>query len=167
MKIAVYPGSFDPVTYGHIDVLERAIGIFDKVIVTIARNSAKTPLFTTDQRVAMLREAVAHLASVEVDTFEGLIVDYARSKNAVALVRGLRAVSDFEFEFQMALMNRKLDNEIATVFLMPHENFTYLNSSIVRELARHKTDVSAFVPDNVRKALVEHFDASYNFSVCD
>jgi pantetheine-phosphate adenylyltransferase len=161
MKIAVYPGSFDPVTYGHIDVLERAIGIFDKVIVTIARNSAKTPLFTTDQRVAMLREAVAHLASVEVDTFEGLIVDYARSKNAVALVRGLRAVSDFEFEFQMALMNRKLDNEIATVFLMPHENFTYLNSSIVRELARHKTDVSAFVPDNVRKALVEHFDSAH------
>lgn len=157
MKIAVYPGSFDPVTYGHIDVLERAIGIFDRVIVTIARNSAKNPLFSTEQRVELLRGAVAHLPTVEVDTFEGLIVDYARSRNAVALVRGLRAVSDFEFEFQMALMNRKLENDLATVFLMPHEKFTYLNSSIVRELARHRTDVSDFVPDNVREALIAHF----------
>ncbi len=157
MKIAVYPGSFDPVTYGHIDVLERATGLFDKVIVTVARNSSKTPLFTTEQRVALLSEALAHLPNVEVDTFEGLIVDYARRKHAVALVRGLRAVSDFEFEFQMALMNRKLENDLATVFLMPHEKFTYLNSSIVRELARHRTDVSDFVPDNVRAALVAHF----------
>jgi pantetheine-phosphate adenylyltransferase len=157
MKTAVYPGSFDPVTYGHIDVLERAIGIFDRVIVTIARNSSKSPLFSTAQRVDLLRDAVAHLPNVEVDTFEGLIVDYARSRNAVALVRGLRAVSDFEFEFQMALMNRKLENELATVFLMPHEKFTYLNSSIVRELARHRTDVSDFVPDNVRAALIAHF----------
>lgn len=157
MKTAVYPGSFDPVTYGHIDVLERAIGIFDRVIVTIARNSSKSPLFSTAQRVDLLRDAVAHLPNVEVDTFDGLIVDYARSRNAVALVRGLRAVSDFEFEFQMALMNRKLENELATVFLMPHEKFTYLNSSIVRELARHRTDVSDFVPDNVRAALIAHF----------
>ncbi|PLX23575.1 MAG: pantetheine-phosphate adenylyltransferase [Ignavibacteria bacterium] len=157
MRIAVYPGSFDPVTYGHIDVLERATDIFDNVIVTIARNSSKTPLFSTDQRVALLQESVSHLENVEVDTFEGLIVDYARKRQAVALVRGLRAVSDFEYEFQMALMNRKLDSDIATVFLMPHERFTYLNSSIVRELARHRTDVSDFVPECVREALVAHF----------
>lgn len=157
MRIAVYPGSFDPVTYGHIDVLERATDIFDRVIVTIARNSSKTPLFTTDERVDLLQKSVAHLENVEVDTFDGLIVDYARSKQAVALVRGLRAVSDFEYEFQMALMNRKLDNAIATVFLMPHERFTYLNSSIVRELARHRTDVSDFVPGPVREALEAHF----------
>ncbi len=161
MKTAVYPGSFDPVTYGHIDVLERAISIFDRVIVTIARNSSKAPLFSTEQRAELLREAVAHLPNVEVDTFDGLIVDYVRSRKAVALVRGLRAVSDFEFEFQMALMNRKLDSEIATVFLMPHEKFTYLNSSIVRELARHRTDVSDFVPDNVRAALVAHFGETH------
>lgn len=157
MKIAVYPGSFDPITYGHIDVLERAIDIFDKVIVTVARNSAKQPLFDTDARVDLIRGAVSHLQRVEVDTFEGLIVDYAQSKGATALVRGLRAVSDFEYEFQMALMNRKLAQDVATVFLMPHERFTYLNSSIVRELARHRTDVSDFVPDNVREALMRHF----------
>ncbi|MBN1448896.1 MAG: pantetheine-phosphate adenylyltransferase [Bacteroidetes bacterium] len=157
MKIAVYPGSFDPITNGHIDVLERAIDIFDSVIVTVARNSTKIPLFDTDTRVELIRGAIAHLPNVEVDTFDGLIVDYARRKNAHALVRGLRAVSDFEYEFQMALMNRKLAQDIATVFLMPHERFTYLNSSIVRELARHRTDVSDFVPDNVRAALIRHF----------
>lgn len=157
MRIAVYPGSFDPITYGHIDVLERAIDIFDKVIVTIARNSSKQALFDTDTRVELIRGAISHLQNVEVDTFEGLIVDYAERRNAIALVRGLRAVSDFEYEFQMALMNRKLAQDIATVFLMPHERFTYLNSSIVRELARHRTDVSDFVPDNVRDALVRHF----------
>lgn len=157
MRIAVYPGSFDPITYGHIDVLERAIDIFDKVIVTIARNSSKQSLFDTDTRIDLIRGAISHLPKVEVDTFEGLIVDYAERRNAIALVRGLRAVSDFEYEFQMALMNRKLAQDIATVFLMPHERFTYLNSSIVRELARHRTDVSDFVPENVRKALVRHF----------
>ena len=157
MRIAVYPGSFDPITYGHIDVIERAIDIFDKLIVTVAKNSSKQPLFDTDMRVELIRGAVSHLQNVEVDTFEGLIVDYAGRRNAIALVRGLRAVSDFEYEFQMALMNRKLAQNIATVFLMPHERFTYLNSSIVRELARHRTDVSDFVPDNVRDALVRHF----------
>lgn len=157
MKIAVYPGSFDPVTNGHIDVLERALSLFDRVIVTVARNSSKTPLFDTEERVDLLRRAVEHLPGAEVDTFSGLIVDYARSKNAVALVRGLRAVSDFEYEFQMALMNRNLAGDIATVFLMPHERFTYLNSSIVRELARHHTDVSDFVPPVVLTALQEKF----------
>ncbi len=157
MRVAVYPGSFDPITYGHIDVLERAGEIFDRVIVTVARNSSKQSLFSTEERVAMIVEAVARIRNAEVDTFEGLIVDYARSRSAVALVRGLRAVSDFEYEFQMALMNRKLAGDIATVFLMPNEKFTYLNSSIVRELARHRTSVEDFVPDNVRRALENRF----------
>ncbi|MDX9757579.1 MAG: pantetheine-phosphate adenylyltransferase [Bacteroidota bacterium] len=157
MKIAVYPGSFDPITFGHLDVLERAAAMFDRVIITVARNSSKQPLFTTDERVALIAEAVTTMPAVEVDTFDGLIVDYARARHATALLRGLRAVSDFEYEFQMALMNRKLAGEIATVFLMPHEKFTYLNSSIVRELARHRTDVSDFVPDPVRRALEQRF----------
>ena len=164
MRTAVYPGSFDPITNGHIDVLERALDIFDKVIITVARNSAKKPLFSTEQRVRLIRDAVSSYARVEVDTFDGLIVDYARSRKAVALVRGLRAVSDFEYEFQMALMNRKLASQISTVFLMPNERFTYLNSSIVRELARHGTDVSDFVPANVKEALIRHFGANESSS---
>ena len=157
MKTAVYPGSFDPITFGHFDVIERALDLFDRVIITVAVNSSKAPLFSTEERVAMIREAAAHMPGVEVDVFSGLIVDYARSKGAVALVRGLRAVSDFEYEFQMALMNRKLASDVATVFLMPHEKFTYLNSSIVRELARHRTSVADFVPENVRIALEARF----------
>ncbi len=161
MKIAVYPGSFDPITFGHIDVVERAIGIFDRVIITVAINSSKQPIFSTEERVALIKDATAGYANVEVDTFEGLIVDYARSKQAVALLRGMRALSDFEYEFQMALMNRKLASEIATVFLMPNEKFTYLNSSIVRELARHRTSVADFVPDNVRLALENRFGTAH------
>jgi pantetheine-phosphate adenylyltransferase len=160
MKLAVYPGSFDPITYGHIDVLERALGLFDRVVITVAQNSSKSPLFDTAARVALIREAVAQFPTAEVDTFHGLITDYARARGAVALVRGLRAVSDFEFEFQMALMNRTLAESVSTVFLMPHERFTYLNSSIVRELARHRTSVSAFVPPCVAAALEERFGAA-------
>jgi pantetheine-phosphate adenylyltransferase len=158
MRIAVYPGSFDPITNGHLDVIERALSLFDRVIITIAVNSAKAPLFSTNERIALIREAVHTLPDVEVDVFSGLIVDYARQRGAVALVRGLRAVSDFEYEFQMALMNRKLAGDLATVFLMPHERFTYLNSSIIRELSRHHTDVSEFVPPAVARALKEKFN---------
>ncbi|MBL0173789.1 MAG: pantetheine-phosphate adenylyltransferase [Ignavibacteria bacterium] len=158
MKIAVYPGSFDPVTNGHIDVLERALELFDRVIITVARNAAKHTLFSEDQRVALLRESVAKYdGNVEVDAFDGLIVEYARAHGAVALLRGLRAVSDFEYEFQMALMNRKLAVDVETVFLMPSERYTYLNSSIIRELARLRTDVSEFVPAHVARALAEKF----------
>lgn len=157
MKIALYAGSFDPITYGHIDVLERATSLFDRVVLTVARNSQKKPLFTTEERVMLAREAVREFPSVEVDEFDGLLVDYAREKNAAALVRGLRAISDFEYEFQMALMNRKLDEKLVTVFLMPHEKYTYLNSSIVRELARLKKDCSEFVPPHVSRALQEKF----------
>ena len=157
MRTAVYPGSFDPITFGHIDVIERAIELFDRVIVTVAINSLKQPLFSIEERIAMIRSSVASFPNVEVDTFQGLIVDYAQRQNAVALVRGLRALSDFEYEFQMALMNRKLAANISTVFLMPNEKFTYLNSSIVRELARHGQEVSDFVPAPVQEALRRRF----------
>jgi pantetheine-phosphate adenylyltransferase len=157
MKIAIYPGTFDPITYGHLDVLERAMEIFDKVIVTVARNSAKNPTFTDDERVEMIREVVQCYPNVEVDSFSGLLVEYAQAKGAIAIVRGLRAVSDFEYEFQMALMNRKLAENITTVFLMPHEKYTYLNSTIVREIAHFHGDISRFVPESVRKRLEEKF----------
>jgi len=154
MRIAIYPGTFDPVTNGHIDVLERAIEIFDKVIVAVAVNSSKSPLFTPEERVSMIREVTARYGKkVAVDCFSGLVVEYARAKKAIAVVRGLRAVSDFEYEFQMALVNRKLESSVSTVFLMPHENYTYLNSSIVRELAQLGGDISGFVPPTVEQML--------------
>jgi pantetheine-phosphate adenylyltransferase len=153
--LAIYPGTFDPITNGHIDVVQRATALFPKVIVLVARNSSKTPMFDYAERVAMIREVFAGNRAVSVDVFDGLLVDYARKKNATVLVRGLRAVSDFEFEFQMALMNRRLDADIDTVFLMPHARYTYLNSTIVREVARLGGDVSAFVPAIVRKHLQE------------
>lgn len=155
MRIAIYPGTFDPITNGHLDILERALRLFDKVIITIARNSAKDPLFSEKERLEMIRRSVRALKGVEVDSFDGLLVEYARAKKATAVVRGLRAISDFEYELQMALMNRKLDEELVTVFLMPNEKYTYLNSSIVREIARHKGDVKDFVPPHVLEKLME------------
>ena len=152
MKIAIYPGTFDPITNGHIDIIERASKLFDKVIVTVAKNVAKTPLFTVDERIFMIKESVKKFKNVEVDSFDGLLVDYAKAKKAIAIIRGLRAISDFEYEFQMALMNRKLC-DITTVFLMPHEKYTYLNSTIVREIAAFGGDVSKFVPKVVEKML--------------
>jgi pantetheine-phosphate adenylyltransferase len=152
-RIAVYPGTFDPITYGHIDVVRRATHLFPRVIVLVARNSSKTPLFTDDERIVMIKEVFRNVRGVEVDGFDGLLVDYARTRKAAAIIRGLRAVSDFEYEFQMALTNRKLSPTIDTVFLVPHEQYTYLNSSIVREVARLGGDVSDFVPANVRRRL--------------
>ncbi|MBI5326544.1 MAG: pantetheine-phosphate adenylyltransferase [Ignavibacteriae bacterium] len=156
-KIAVYPGTFDPITNGHVDVIERASQMFDKIIVVVAVNSKKEVLFSDEERHFMAVQSLKHLANVEVDMHKGLIVDFARSKNAVALIRGIRAMSDFEYEFQLALMNRKLVPEIKTIFLMPHERYTYLNSSIIRELAKYKQDISEFVPDVVFKKLKEKF----------
>lgn len=153
--LAIYPGTFDPITNGHIDVVQRATVLFPRIIVLVARNSSKTPLFNADERVEMIKEVFAGNRRVRVDVFDGLLVDYARSKKATVLVRGLRAVSDFEFEFQMALTNRKLDSNIDTVFLMPHARYTYLNSSIVREVARLGGDISPFVPTSVRRRLQE------------
>ena len=153
MKIAIYPGTFDPVTNGHLDILARAVKLFDKVIVSVARNSTKNPLFTEEERVALLRTLARRQRNVEVDSFTGLLVDYARSKKATAIVRGLRVISDFEYEFQMALTNRRLHEDVETVFLMPNEKYTYLSSSIVREVARLNGDVKDFVPPVVLKAL--------------
>jgi pantetheine-phosphate adenylyltransferase len=154
MKIAIYPGTFDPITYGHIDVLERALEIFDKVIVTIAHNTMKDPLFTDAERLDMVKKVTKKYGKrVDAEYFDGLLVEYARKKKAIALVRGLRAVSDFEYELQMALMNRKLANDISTIFFMPHEKHTYLNSSIVREIAKLNGNISSFVPPYVQKIL--------------
>ena len=153
MKIAIYPGTFDPVTNGHIDILERALKLFDKVIITIAGNTAKNPLFTEVERIALLRQVTKRYKNVEVDSFKGLLVEYVQKRNAISVVRGLRAMTDFEYELQMALMNRKLDEKMETVFLMPNEKYTYLSSNFVREIARLGGDVSKFVPPVVLKAL--------------
>ena len=151
MKIALYPGTFDPITNGHIDILERGMELFDKVIVTVAKNSTKSPLFDEEERVEMIEEIIKRnkYKKAAVESFDGLLIDFARKKKAVALIRGLRAISDFEYEFQMALINRKQDNKIFTVFFMPHERYTYLNSSIVRELAQLHGEFRTFVPPNV------------------
>lgn len=155
MKIAIYPGTFDPITNGHLDIIERAAQLFDKVIVTVAVNSSKTPMFTGEERVEMIRTILKQrrLKHVTVERFNGLLVSFAKRKNAHAIIRGLRAISDFEYEFQMALMNRKLSKDIATVFLMPHEKYTYLNSSIVREIARLGGNFKDFVPPSVHATM--------------
>ena len=158
MKIAIYPGSFDPITNGHIDVIERATKMFDRVNVVIGINSKKKTLFTENERLEMVEESLSHLPSAQVAFHSGLIVDYAVDIGATAIVRGLRSVTDFEYEMQIALMNRKMQPSLQTVFLMPHEKYTYLNSSIIREIARYKQDVTEFVPEAVEKRLKEKFD---------
>ena len=157
MRTAIYPGTFDPVTNGHVDVIHRAADLFDTVIVMVAVNASKNPIFTSRERVAMISEVVRGVKGVEVASYDGLLVDYAKKHKAMAIIRGLRAISDFEFEFQLALMNRKLEPDVDTVFLMPHEKYTYLNSTIVREIARLGGDITQFVPENVAKALRKKF----------
>jgi pantetheine-phosphate adenylyltransferase len=147
MKIAVYPGTFDPVTLGHVDLIKRAKDITEKLFVAVARSSAKKTLFSFEERIEMLKHAVGNAKGIVVDSFEGLTVNYCRSVNACAIIRGLRAVTDFEYEFQMALTNRKLDDRIETIFLMPGEQYTYLSSSMIREIARLNGDISPFVPE--------------------
>ncbi|KAA0208212.1 pantetheine-phosphate adenylyltransferase [Ignavibacteria bacterium CHB1] len=154
---AVYPGTFDPVTNGHLDVIERAMSLFDEVIVCIAVNSLKSPLFSKEERKNMLIESVSGFSNVTVDIFEGLLVKYAEEKHASVIIRGLRAISDFEYEFQLSLTNRKLSPAINTIFLMPNEKYTYLDSSLVRELASYNADIQDFVPKNVQLALKEKF----------
>jgi pantetheine-phosphate adenylyltransferase len=150
---AIYPGTFDPVTYGHIDLIKRAQKIFSEVIVAVAHNPAKNPLFSAKERVAMLKEATKGLEGVEILEFNGLVVDYAHKNKAKVLIRGLRMLSDFEYEFQMALTNRKLSEDIETIFLMPHESYSYLSSKLLKETAALGADLSSFVPDFVEKAL--------------
>jgi len=154
MKIAIYPGSFDPITNGHLDVLKRAASLFDLVYIAVARNLQKTPMFSADERQEMIRTCTTEFENVRIDSFDGLVVDYARQVGAEVIIRGLRALSDFDYEFQMALMNRHLDENIDTVFLTPHEDYTYLSSSVVRELVKFGGDISAFVPANVQVALL-------------
>ena len=153
MRTVIYPGSFDPLTNGHLDVVQRAARLFDRVIVAVAENDGKHPLFTLTERAALMKQAVRHLPRVETDVFDGLLVEYVVSRKAQAVLRGLRAVSDFEFEFQLALMNRKLNENVETIFMMPKDTYTFLSSRMVKEIARLGGDVSPFVPPHVRAAL--------------
>jgi len=157
VRRAIYPGSFDPITNGHLDVIQRAAKLFDEVVVAVAFNEQKRSLFAVDERVALIRETTSGVPNVTVSRFDGLLVEFARSQGASAVVRGLRAVSDFEFEFQMALMNRKLEPEIETIFMMPAEKYTYLSSRIVKEIGRLGGNVEAFVPVSVAAALRQKF----------
>ncbi len=159
-RIAVYPGSFDPVTNGHLDVIRRAAGIFDKVIVGVGRNAGKSPLFTADERVALIQAAVRDLDNVEVESFDGMLVAFAKQHGASVLVKGLRAISDFEYEFQMALANRHLDPSVETMFLMTSAEYQFLSSSIVKEMVRVGGDCSPLVPSVVMDALRRRFDGS-------
>jgi|SRR6266404_4911000 pantetheine-phosphate adenylyltransferase len=157
MRRAIYPGSFDPVTNGHLDVAERARKLFDEVIVSVAHNDEKQPLFSLEERLDLLRQSFGKIDNVRIAHFDGLLVEFATAQKAQAVIRGLRAVSDFEFEFQMALMNRKLQGSVETIFLMPKEEYTYLSSRLVKEIVRLGGDVSEFVPAAVAKALAKKF----------
>ena len=153
LKAAIYPGSFDPVTNGHLDVIQRAVRVFDRVIVAVADNTAKDALFTISQRVEMLKQVTKDIKGVEVETFESLVIDYARRKKINVLIRGLRMTSDFDYEFQVALTNRRLAEDIETVFLMPSEHVSFVSSSILKEVASLNADISSFVPKIVEEKL--------------
>ncbi|GAK07406.1 pantetheine-phosphate adenylyltransferase [Geomicrobium sp. JCM 19038] len=155
--IAVYPGSFDPVTNGHIDIIERGAKVFDEIIVAVLNNQRKTPLFSVEERVQLLEESLTHINNVSVDSFQGLLVDYVKEKNASVIVRGLRAVSDFEYEMQNASINRKLESSVETFFMMTNNNYSYLSSSIVKEVARYGRNAEDLVPPPVERALREKY----------
>jgi pantetheine-phosphate adenylyltransferase len=160
MRTAIYPGSFDPLTNGHLDVIERAVKLFDRVVVAVAKNESKQPLFSLDERLELVRRSIKHIPNAEADSFDRLLVDYVEQRKAQAIVRGLRAISDFEFEFQLALMNRKLNEKVETIFMMPKDTYTFLSSRIIKEIARLGGDISAFVPTHVRSALLEKLKAT-------
>lgn len=160
MRTVIYPGSFDPFTHGHFDIVQRAARLFDQVIVAIALNEGKNPLFSQKERVEFVRLSTKGMANVTVDAFDGLLVEYVERRGGQAVIRGLRAVSDFEFEFQLALMNRKLNERVETIFMMPKETYTFLSSRIVKEIARLGGDVSAFVPAEVVAALRRKFGSN-------
>ena len=156
-KIAIYPGTFDPITNGHIDLIQRTLKIFDEVIVAVALSQKKEPLFTIKERIDLIRQSIEKLKGARVEVFDSLLVDYAKEKKSIALVRGLRAVSDFEYELQMALMNRRLNPDIETVFMMPSEEYTFLSSTIVKEVASFGSSVKGLVPEVVERALKQKF----------
>lgn len=159
-KIVLYPGTFDPITNGHLDLIERASNLFDKVIVAVARSAGKNPLFSVEERVALVEEVVQHKANIEVCGFSGLLVDLAKQKNANVFLRGLRAVSDFEYEFQLANMNRRLAPDVESLFLTPDEKYSFISSTLVREIAALGGDVNQFVPLAVQKALETRFKSA-------
>ena len=164
MKVAIYPGTFDPITNGHLDIVRRAAQLFDRVIIALSQHPSKNPLFPLEERLVMVRNTVRGIGNVDVETFDGLLVHYARQRGVTALIRGLRAVSDFEYEFQMALMNRKLMPELETVFLMPSEEYTYLNSTIVKEVASLGGKVDCFLTKGVAEALYTKLKTIQNVS---
>jgi pantetheine-phosphate adenylyltransferase len=153
MRTVVYPGTFDPITNGHLDLIQRAARLFDRVIVAVAHDSGKNPLFSHSKRLTLVKQSIGSLPNVEADLFEGLLVNYVEKRGGQAVIRGLRAVSDFEFEFQLALMNRKLNERVEAIFMMPKESYTFLSSRIIKEIARLGGDVSHFVPAHVGAAL--------------
>jgi len=157
MKLAVYPGTFDPITNGHIDVIERAAKLFDSIIVVIAVNSKKVNLFNVEERIEMAKVSLNHLENVSVEFTEGLLIEFARKAKATAIVRGVRTLTDFDYEMMIAMMNRKIESDITTVFLMPHEKYTFLNSSIIREISKFGQNVEEFVPKIVAEKLKEKF----------
>ena len=157
MKTGIYPGTFDPITNGHLDLVQRGLRIFEEIVIAVAPSPKKQPLFTLEERLGMIRESVKAFSNVRVEAFNGLLVAYAKSRGGVAIVRGLRAVSDFEYELQMALMNRRLDTTVETVFMMPSEEYSFLTSTIVKEAASFGGSMKGLVPDVVLKALNEKF----------
>ena len=159
-SIAIYPGTFDPITMGHVDIIERGLDLFDKVIVTIAVNPSKKPLFTLDERITMIEDTLKDYSRVEVSSVSGLLVDFAQEQNAKAIIRGIRAVSDFDYEFQLALMNRKLNREVDSVFLMPSFRWIFISSSIIKDAVRNGGDVGDMVPFNVYEMLTKKFSVS-------
>ena len=154
-RVAVYPGSFDPLTNGHLDLVQRATKLFDHVVVGVARSESKNPLFTLAERLTLVEQAVKKIPNVTAEAFDGLLVDYVARRGGQAVIRGLRAVSDFEFEFQLALMNRKLNERVETIFMMPKETYTFLSSRIIKEVATLGGDISGFVPAHVSEALAK------------
>ncbi len=158
MRIAVYPGSFDPITNGHLDIIERASKVFDKVVVGVLRNKNKSPAFTAEERVELIKRVTMHLDNVETESFDGLLVDFAKAHGARVIVKGLRTVNDFEYEFQMALLNRALNNECETMFMMTNSKYSYISSSMIKELAGYKGNLEGLVPSEIIQDIKEKYE---------